>query len=306
MTRRDGGLLKSAAAPAIAALFAGCAILGCSNEVIYEEGGDFVGDWMLHSRSSTLNGVSENATEYYLDQDQKQIISFKPSGKMLGREYRRAGNFWVEIPFWSAEEAEWLVNDRKIYIREPDYENDDGEHVAGSELALPYTVTNGKLVFTECRNYYYGEDLYTRCEKETFSKVNLDALKKSFGTIYRYNPKLRGDWVLKDSVHNPDSVYSVYNADSIYLGTALFSGGNRYFDDYDDDMIAEGGWYTTGDTLYLVIDERCYMDWYDTIGFEGGYIERCVPEQTAVLPYSVSGSGGKRTLTIKNDVWKIK
>lgn len=312
MTRSIGGLLNlKPAAAAIAALFAGGLILGCSNEESYVEGGDFVGDWMLFSRFGTLNGAPDGDTAYYDDPNQKNIISFKPSGEAAARIFLKAANFWVDIP-QSAEKTSWRVRNQTIYIREPVYD-DSGKTVALREYGVAYTAIGKKLVLTYCGSY--EDEGYNHCSYETYTKINLEKLKASLGAIHPYNPKLRGEWVLinNDSTDN-DSLNYGYNDDlkrisfdSLEIAQFSGGGGNRYFDDYDGNMRAKGDWYTNGDTLYLLVDERCYDDWYDEIGF----IKRCVPKQTAMLPYSVSGSGD--TLTVTNnrnhngkDVWIIR
>jgi len=291
MMRSKGRILNVAAASAIAALFAGGLILGCSNGDDSTDGGGFAGDWMPYSRSEG------DETYYYSNNpNEKEVISFMPSGEVSATAFKKAGNVWVEIPTTGDGALKWRTDDQTVYIREEYYDN--GNYKEKERNIGQYKISNGRLIILShivdqnCENGVCVPA--DRDYESTYIRTNVAVLKNGLGTIYPYNPKLRGYWVLNDDGDNSDNIY-------LDLGTAQFSGGNRYFDAYDDNMRAEGGWYTNGDRLYLAINERCYMDWYDAIdGGNGGYIKRCVPTQTTGLPYSLSGTGNNRKLTIKN------
>jgi len=291
MMRSKGRFLNAAAASAIAALFAGGFILGCSNDDDPADGGGFAGDWMPYSRSVN------DSTYYYSDNpNEKEVVSFMPSGEVSSIAFKKAGNAWVEIPATGDGVLKWRTDDQTVYIYDKYYDKYGTSFEKENDIGK-YKISNGRLIISShivdqnCESSVCVPDY-----EYTYIRTNVAVLRNGFGTIYPYNPKLRGCWLLNDNVDNSDKFY-------LDLGTAQFLGGNRYFDAYDDNARVEGGWYTNGDKLYLAINERCYMDWYDAInGGNGGYIKRCVPTQTTGLPYTLSGTGDNRKLTIKNGV----
>jgi len=301
MARSDSWILKATATAATAlALVAAGTIPGCSGDKETEEAenwGDILGDWTPYSFSESYNGVLEGKIVYYNNPDEKKIISFRPSGMASECGFHKVGDAWVEFPFGSVNMLLWRTEGPTIYGRER-YYNDQGEYVEEEEEAIgTYVVSGNRLILTSCHyiDYYDGPTGSTNrvnhCNEITYTWVNANDIRQSLnGPIYQYNPALRGSWILQDG-----------NNDNNYL--TLISFGTTYVSGYGVERYVakryEGEYYTYGDKLYLVTRENCYT--YSDPDL--GPIEQCPAPQTITLPYGISDSG---TLTINNDVWKIK
>jgi hypothetical protein len=102
---------------------------------------------------------------------------------------------------------------------------------------------------------------------------------------------LVGDWIL----------YGDDYFDFLSFGTTSFEG-SRYTGTEYHGFSNSGKYYTIGDNLYFVIEAHCFTNW----DANKEAFEQCLPQQTVVLPYSVSGTGDNRILTIYGDVWRVR
>ncbi|MDR2692764.1 MAG: lipocalin family protein [Chitinispirillales bacterium] len=250
-----------------------------------------VGDWKMYSIST--NGETRD-TGYY--PYERTLVSFKSSGEFAVTEFYKVGNVWVEYP--AVERGTWRVRNDTLYYSDPNGEGERNER---------YTVTGNRLVMKQhqireiCEDI---DDIYSIVQRQcsqhdyyyeyTFIMVVNTADFKSGlgGTIYPYNPVLRGEWILQNGNSECDDPWCY---ERIYFGSTSFSetGAYRYI---TNDNNGDGRYYTNGGSLYLVI-ENCYWD--------DQYIKHCTTKRPVVLPYSVSGSGNNRTLTINGDIWRV-
>jgi hypothetical protein len=220
--------------------------------------------------------------------DYRMLIDVRPSGEVVGYEFMRVGDGWIEtVSGVDDEQLRWRADGKRLYI------SADGEE-GGS---VPYRISNGVLSvdttipgmnITISGNKLNVEVCEGRvCVPITITKTTIAAARNSLGgQIYTKNPALRGDWVMEGD-----------DDEHLYLGSSWFDyRGDRYFSD-NDNYYTSGMWYTNGNRLYLVeMDWVCDNDW-----------DNCkdVVVSTLDLSYSVTGSGSNRRLTIGGDAWVL-
>jgi len=245
-------------------------------------GGDskLVGDWLVDD----VNGNNEKA-----------VISFKPSGDFAGAYFQKIGNFWIEGTLGDGDK--WSAKNGEIIVFHPDY--------PGENDTIQYAISGNTLTITgtdyEC-DWDGGKET---CHKtgdfvETYTKINLSSLRSSFGTVHTANKTLNGDWTLQTG-----EVLKLYTYTCSGIGFYEYS--QRYLTDYYDDK----AWYTNGTRLFLLgLDKgdckMIYNKWNDD-HYEGDCSYTVA--ESIELNYSIASSGGVRTLTLTNsalginDVW---
>jgi hypothetical protein len=258
------------------------------------EGGALEGDWMLYSSSVTHDGMPNGDPEYYDDQSkEKKGATLTSLGDASKWAFKKIwSDNWVEIPFGSTGVGKWRTDNQTLYVREPRYEN--GGYVLGDEKNFgKYKISGDRnqVVLTDC-NYYTAPNGPTAagpvnvCYEDTYKRVKIVDVKSSIdGAIYQYDPKLRGDWVLKSNKYT-----------RIHFGTMSFDG-DRYVD-YSRYPVVEDAKYYTDDNKITWVAYICVEN-------------KCATTLMTVLTYSVEGSGNNRTLTITNsngtrDEWIVE
>jgi hypothetical protein len=266
MVRSRSGIIKAVSTAAVAAV-AGWLTLGCAVEE------DISGDWMMYSQSSDGN------IYYYSDDDipdRREIMSFKPSGEASAWGFRKVGEFWVENPFGSGEIVKWRTEGGSIYIDTGDYHE--------REWAT-YTISGDWLTTTRC---YDSSQNGRRCIETEFTKVDVDSIRESLGTVYTNEAKLYKSAAYDDLIWYSQGENRGYIDFSSYQvwGSGLYS--------YIDDRRGGIYYYTDGGKLFLV-NQLC--DWDDN------NVRYCKVLETVDLKYSIIGSGRNAKLNIEDDVW---
>jgi len=262
-------LLMSAAVLAVG-------LVGCQGD---DEGGggDLVGDWTPYS--SSYDGEIRYANEDAYYKYQKQILSFRASGKFEFIWFIKIGNVWVEMPpSWpGGAPGTYRISGSMIYVKYPYEEEGEG---------VQYRVSGNYLTIIEY-DHEIDEDgvtVNTHCYEQTFKRVNLAEFRRSLGTVYTNDPKL------SYSASYKVLVWYLQDDESEFIGfdRTFIHGGSRYTgDDYTH-------YYTNGNKLVLV-NEDCEWDDDEEL--------HCTVLGTYQLTYKITGSGRDMQLSINGDIW---
>jgi len=294
MTRISGWVLKAVTTAAAVALVLGGGMLGCSGddgedtgETTETSGGNIVGDWMLYSYAS------DNGETRYIEDDpwEKDILTFKSSGKASQWAFVKVGNVWVEIPFEAGKSANYRTKGQTIYITD----RNGKEDVWGT-----YSVSGDKLIVTdtwddeECSDsngnpYPNGCRTVKRWRKTTYKSVNTTTIRNGLdGPIYTEDTKLSTSTVYDELVW-----YLKMDETNYIIFSHIYAYGNgldRYFGSDNSGAY----YYTNGGKLFLV-EMDCYYDDDDE--------RHCTSSNPIEVNYSVSGSGRDAQLSIEGYIW---